>query len=236
MQQVKMAVSKLGSKIRAKLSLSKGVAVMELAFFIPIGMILLYMIVDMSTLFRLKYQIQSLAGSVAQNTLAVISQHEKATLTDLKQLGETAILSLQGNNRAANYNLYVAWELVQNDGSSNKVTWSGYCSKEGNSSEVKFSNGSSTNKVWQTKLAAIGESNCVKNAETLVSSYSSSLNIGSNEGVLVVTVVFNQSKAKGWYGISDLTYNAIKKSFNGAFCAQSVILVEDSTLVFPPAN
>lgn len=225
---------KLKKKIRSKISSKKGVAMIELAFFIPVGMILLYMIVDMSTLFRLKYQIQSLAGSVAQNTLAVINQHEKATSTDLKQLGETAILSLQGNNRAANYNLYVAWELVQNDGSSNKVTWSGYCSKEGNSSEVKFTNGSSTNKVWQTKLTAIGESDYLKSAETLVSAHSSSLNIGSNEGILVVTVVFNQSKTTGWYGISDLTYNAVKKTFNGAFCAQSTILVENSTLVFPP--
>lgn len=233
MRQVRQILEKLKFRIRSK----RGIAIMELAFFIPIGMILLYMIVDMATLLHLKYQIQRLAATVAQNTLSVINSKNKLTSADLKQIGETAILSLQGSNRIGNYNLYIAGELVQNKGTRNKVIWSAYCSKEGATSVVHFTYDTKIGQgVWKSKLASFRNVQGVKDAETIASTYSSSLNLGSNDGILVVTVIFNQSKTKGWFGISDLTYNAINKAFDGAFFSQSMILIDDCSMLFPPSE
>ena len=221
-------------KIKALIRSKKGVAVMELAFFIPLAMILLYMIVDMATLFKLKYQIQNLSINVAEDTVALLRQKTtKATLSDFKQIAESVILSLHGVYKEDNYNLYVGWELVKYDGSSYSVEWSGYGAKEG-ANDVSMTNGSKSNHVWKTKITAMGETR-IKDAATLAESYSSSLNTGSNQYVLVVSVVFSQSKSNGWYGISDLTYNAIKNSFSGAFTSQSAILIEDADLLLPPS-
>lgn len=209
---------------------------LELAFFIPVAMTLIYMIVDISTLFMMKYRIQNIAGTAAQNTMAVVERHQSITVADLKKIGETAILTFQGDLQKENYNMYVAWELVEKVSGTSKVTWSGYCSKEGTADiQIKSGvSGSGTSDAWASKFSAIkSKTNLTPTSELINSSSWTRLNIGSNEAAVVITVIFTQSKTNGWYDISNMTYKIVNGSFSGGFSGQSVIVLNNNS-TFPP--
>lgn len=233
----KMGQSKtIFKKLKSKCRETRGIALLELAFFIPVAMLLVYMIVDISTLFMIKYRIQNIAGTAAQNTMAVVERHQPITEADLKKIGETAILTFQGDLQKKQYNMYVAWELVKMVGSTFQVTWSGYCSKEG-ASDIQIKSGvsgSGTSNAWANKFSAIrSKTNLTPTSELIKSSSGTMLNIGSNESAVVITVVFTQSKTDGWYDISNMTYNIVNNSFSGGFSAQSVIVLNNNS-TFPP--
>lgn len=229
-----LLIKKLFCKIRSKCTEKNGAALLEFAFIIPIAMLLLYMIIDIYQLFRIKGQINNMSLSAAQNTISVVERHKRATKNDLKEVAETAIMSFQGNLSKQDYNLYIAWEMIKNDGSSTSVMWSGYCEKAGmqdvsivvGAMPVSTSDYESSD-VWAKKLQELSDVNGIKSTRSILTSNPGKIHVNSNQYALVITVLFSQSKEDGWYNVSNMTYNVMKKTFGGNFSSQSFVIMRD---------
>lgn len=218
MQLIKCLFEKFRSCIPSK----KGVAVLEMAFFIPFGMMLLYMIVDMATLFRLKYQIQNLPITIAQNAVTLMKRNGKITINDLKQLSENAVMTLHGFNKSDNYKISISWQVINNNNGNNEYIWGGSTYKLANSNTFEFVDYGSHKFSLQMLPAP--------------ESFQNLLNINTNEGALVVGLELTQSSNK-IHGISDITFRAIKNAFNGNFAGQSSVSLDENLVsLLPPTD
>ena len=195
---------------------NRGAAIVEFAFFIPIAMTLFYFISDFSTLYGMKYKIQTLAITTAQNTLAVIGRKNVLTQDDFKEIGETAIMAFQGNFNKEKYNLEISWQCIrkgawyESDRNTDKQLWSARFFKDANNS---------------------GSASCsVQN--TTYSSSNELLNLSSGDSAILITVTFSQSDPNsGFYKVSPFTYNIIKGHFKGKFEAKTILPLDGDVSV-----
>lgn len=195
---------------------NRGVAIIEFAFFIPIAMTLFYFISDFSTLFGMKYKIQTLAVTTAQNTLAIIGHKNELTKADFQEIGETTIMAFQGNFAKEKYKLDISWQCVrkgawyESDRNIDKMLWSASFSKDsGNNGEVSCSNSNIT----------YGNKNDL-------------LNLSSGDSAIIITVTFSQPDGAGsFYKVSQFTYNIIKGHFNGRFLAKTILPLDGDVYI-----
>lgn len=200
---------------------NRGVAIIEFAFFIPIAMTLFYFISDFSTLFGMKYKIQTLAVTTAQNTLAIIGHKNELTDDDFREIGETTIMAFQGNFAKEKYKLDISWQCVRKgawyeaDSNIDKMLWLASFSKEdsGNDNEMNIS-------VSTLSMPNIEVPDDYK------------LNLSSGDSAIIITVTFSQPDGAGsFYKVSQFTYNIIKGHFNGKFLARTILPLDGDVYI-----
>lgn len=212
-------------KIFDKKEDSRGVAMIEFACFLPIAMMLLYMIIDLTSLFTMKYKVQNITATAAQNTMAVASRHRSINISELKEIAETTILSFQGNYNADKYEMYMMWECIQNKEGINQVAWSAYCHKPIGQlvSDAVITNGT----LESTFGDLLAESN-INVGNAIMNISSNPLNISHNKSVIVITVIFKVGNSKEFYRMSQFTFNIVKNSIRDRISAQTVLPLENA--------
>lgn len=194
---------------------SKGIAAMELAFFIPIAYVLFHMILDITTLYRYNDKMQAVTGLATEMTLATIGKHKQISYSDMKKIAASAFNSFDNNlSDKFNCDIYISWEFVRkNDNLKTK-----YIYTKTKSGEIKEKD---------DRNFYLSD---VKNYFAEETNY---LNASQSQMIVVITVGITKiNQETTWYGISEFSYNLAKSSMPSKFYAQATIFPQH-VLQFP---
>ena len=165
----------------------------------------------------MKYKIQTLAITTAQNTMAVIGRKNVLTPSDFKEIGETAILAFQGNFNKENYKLDITWNCIkksawyESDRNQDKQLWSARFFKDANDT---------------------GSASCSVQNTAYSSSSNELLNLSSGDSAILITITFSiPENAAEFYKVSPFTYNIIKGHFHGRFEAKTILPLDGNVSV-----
>lgn len=192
---------------------NKGVAIVELAFFIPIGYVLLHLILDITSLYRCKDKIQAVTGLAVEMTLATIDKHGQISKNNMKDIAASVFNSFDNNiPERFNCKLYISWDFVRKSDDFKST----YLYQKTPTSEIQYQEGSNYSIAGDIDYFS-----------------STNLNIDGQNLIIIISVGIEKNDSnKTWFGISEFSYNIAKASMPSKFFAQSVLFPQHD-LQFP---
>lgn len=194
---------------------NKGIAAMELAFFLPIAYVLFHMILDITTLYRYNDKMQAVTGLAAEMTLATIGKHKQISFSDMKNIAASTFNSFDNNlSDKFNCDIYISWEFVRKqDGLKTKYIYT---------------------KTKSGEIEAKNDKNFyLSDIKDYFADSQNYLNVSQSQMMVVITVGITKiNQETTWYGISEFSYNLAKNSMPSKFYAQATIFPQH-VLQFP---